>query len=129
MKVFEKRCAVCHQIGGEGKKVGPNLDGIGNRGLERMAEDILLPNRNVDVAFRATTIITKAGKVHTGLEQRTEGAQTILIDLTGKEIAIPKAEIDERLRSARSPMPENLGEMMSDEEFRNLLAWLLSVRS
>ena len=94
-----------------------------------MAEDILLPNRNVDVAFRATTIITKAGKVHTGLEKRTEGAQTILIDSTGKEIAIPKAEIDERLRSARSPMPENLGEMMSDEEFRNLLAWLLSVRS
>lgn len=129
LKVFEKRCAACHQIGGKGKKVGPNLDGIGNRGLDRVAEDILLPNRNVDVAFRATTIITKAGKVHTGLEKRTEGARTILIDSAGKEISIPKAEIDERLRSARSPMPENLGEMISDEEFRNLLAWLLSLRS
>jgi putative heme-binding domain-containing protein len=124
---FEKRCAACHQIGGKGKKVGPNLDGIGNRGLDRLAEDILIPNRNVDVAFRATTIITKAGKVFTGLEKRAEGARVILVDGTGKEISIPTADIDERVKSARSPMPENLGEMISDEEFRNLLAWLLTV--
>jgi putative heme-binding domain-containing protein len=129
LAVFEKRCAACHQVAGKGKKVGPNLDGIGNRGLDRLAEDIFMPNRNVDVAFRATTIITKAGKVFSGLEKRTEGARVILVDGTGKEISIPEADIDERVKSARSPMPENLGEMITDEEFRNLLAWLLSVRS
>ena len=129
LAVFEKRCAACHQVADKGKKVGPNLDGIGSRGLDRLAEDILTPNRNVDVAFRATTIVTKAGKVFSGLEKRTEGARVLLIDGTGKEISIPEADIDERVKSARSPMPENLGEMITDEEFRNLLAWLLSVRS
>src|SRR5581483_8462125 len=46
--VFEKHCAACHQIGGQGAKVGPQLDGIGNRGAERLLEDVLDPSRNVD---------------------------------------------------------------------------------
>src|SRR5262249_43793623 len=28
LKVYEKHCANCHQIGGKGAKVGPQLDGI-----------------------------------------------------------------------------------------------------
>ena len=54
--LYTKHCAVCHQLANEGAKVGPQLDGIGNRGLDRLMEDILTPNRNVDAAFRATTI-------------------------------------------------------------------------
>src|SRR5262249_21129052 len=42
--VFVKNCAVCHQIGGKGAVIGPQLDGIGNRGVERVAEDILDPS-------------------------------------------------------------------------------------
>src|SRR5262249_43280966 len=40
-KVFEKHCANCHQIGGKGAKIGPQLDGIGVRGLDRLLEDVL----------------------------------------------------------------------------------------
>src|SRR5262249_44197701 len=47
-KVFEKSCAVCHQLGGKGARIGPQLDGIGSRGLDRLLEDLLDPNRNVD---------------------------------------------------------------------------------
>ena len=48
--VFEKNCAACHQLRGRGGLVAPQLDGIGNRGLERILEDVLDPNRNVDAA-------------------------------------------------------------------------------
>ena len=34
--VFEKHCSACHRIGEEGNKIGPNLDGVGIRGLERL---------------------------------------------------------------------------------------------
>src|SRR5205823_1503149 len=30
--VYQKTCAACHRLGGEGGKVGPALDGIGMRG-------------------------------------------------------------------------------------------------
>src|SRR5262249_5804068 len=55
-KVYEKNCATCHQLNGKGTKVGPQLDGVGARGLDRLLEDVLDPNRNVDPAFRATRL-------------------------------------------------------------------------
>src|SRR5262249_19224719 len=53
-EVFTKFCAACHQLQGKGAKVGPQLDGVGIRGLDRLLEDVLDPNRNVDQAFRTT---------------------------------------------------------------------------
>jgi len=43
--VFKTHCAACHQIEGEGGLIGPQLTGIGFRGADRLAEDILDPNR------------------------------------------------------------------------------------
>ena len=49
--VFTATCSVCHRISVLGNLVGPQLDGIGARGAERLLEDILDPNRAVDPAF------------------------------------------------------------------------------
>ncbi len=128
-KLFTKTCAACHQIAGQGKKVGPNLDGIGNRGLDRLVEDILAPNRNVDVAFRSTTIVTDQGRVLNGLIKQTEGARLILVDSKGEELSVPTESIDQKIPSNLSPMPANFGETLTEEQFRQLLAYLLSLRS
>lgn len=124
--LYDKSCAVCHQMGGKGKQVGPNLDGIGNRGLDRLCEDVLAPNRNVDVAFRSSTILTDEGKVFVGLLKNSEGEQWTLINNKGDAIQIAEQSIDEHKKSMLSPMPANLGEDLNDEQFRNLLAYLLS---
>ncbi len=128
-KLFAKTCATCHQIAGQGKKVGPNLDGIGNRGLDRLVEDILAPNRNVDVAFRSSTIVTDQGRVLNGLIKRTEGARLVLVDSKGEEISVATDSIDQNVLSNLSPMPANVGETMTEEQFRQLMAYLLSLRS
>lgn len=128
-RLFEKNCSVCHQIAGKGKKVGPNLDGIGNRGLDRLIEDILAPNRNVDVAFRSTTIVTEQGRVLNGLIRQTEGARLILVDSKGEVLSVPTDSIDEKIPSSLSPMPANFGETLSKEHFDQLIAYLLSLRS
>ena len=36
--VFKKTCAACHRLNGAGGKVGPDLDGVGLRGAERLLE-------------------------------------------------------------------------------------------
>src|SRR5581483_3649096 len=38
-KVFAKTCTVCHSMDNQGGALGPHLDGVGNRGLERLLED------------------------------------------------------------------------------------------
>ncbi|MHC4876965.1 MAG: PVC-type heme-binding CxxCH protein [Planctomycetota bacterium] len=127
--IFRKSCAVCHQVGGQGRKVGPNLDGIGTRGVDRLVEDVLAPNRNVDVAFRSTTIVTVEGKVVSGLIKRTEGEQVILVNTKGEEVSLAKKIIDEQFPSALSPMPANFGESLSEDDFYHVMAYLLSLRA
>ncbi|MCA9213169.1 MAG: VCBS repeat-containing protein [Planctomycetales bacterium] len=125
--VFEKNCIACHQVGKIGKPFAPNLDGIGNRGLDRLLEDVLDPDRNVDHAFRATTIVTDGGKVLHGLAKDANDNQVRIVDSTGVEHLINRDAIEDEVRSNRSPMPANLGETLSKEELVNLMAYLLSL--
>jgi putative heme-binding domain-containing protein len=123
--VFEKNCAICHRVGTLGKVVGPQLDGIGNRGSERVIEDMLDPNRNVDLAFQTTTLALDSGKAVSGLLRREEGAVYVLIDNKGEEFTVPKKEVDERLTSRTSLMPEGLTKAFPEQDFNDLLAFLL----
>jgi putative heme-binding domain-containing protein len=126
--LFAKHCSACHQVAGKGTLLGPQLDGIGQRGLERVLEDVLDPNRNVDVNFRTTTVITKDGKIFSGLIRREEGATLVLADNKGKEFTVPLADIDERVKSNLSLMPANVAEILNEREFLNLVSFLLSQR-
>jgi putative heme-binding domain-containing protein len=129
VKVFEKHCAICHILANKGAKIGPQLDGLGNRGLDRLLEDIIDPNRNVDQTFRLTTINLKNGQILSGLVLREEGQVVVLADSQGKEIRVEKKDIEERNVSQMSPMPANLVEQIPEVDFYNLLAYLLEQRA
>lgn len=124
--VFEKSCAVCHQLDGQGAVVGPQLDGVGNRGLERIIEDVLDPSRNIDPAFRPSLVTLKDDTSITGLLRREEGEVAVFVDTLGKEITVPKKEIAERRESQLSLMPGNFGEALTTGEFSDLMAFLLA---
>ncbi len=128
-KVFEKNCAACHRLANKGGKIGPDLDGIGLRGVERLLEDTLDPNRNVDGAFRATVINTTEGKVLTGLVLREEGDIVVFADEQGKEQRINKRDIDERQQTPLSPMPANVAEKVTEAEYYDLLQFLLEQKT
>lgn len=124
-EVFKKSCAACHQIGREGQKIGPQLDGVGIRGLARLLEDILDPNRNVDAAFRSTTLVTDEGRVLTGLLRSDDGDVLVFADTKGKEFRVPRETIEEQSLSGLSLMPEDLGSQLPEQELYDLLAYLL----
>jgi putative heme-binding domain-containing protein len=127
--VFIKNCAPCHRLESQGSVVGPQLDGIGQRGAERLCEDILDPNRNVDRAFRSSLLTLKDGDVVSGLFRREEGELLVLADGTGKEITVSKAQVTERRESEVSLMPENFGEILSGVDFNDLMAFLMSKKA
>ena len=123
--VFKKSCTACHRINDLGGKVGPQLDGVGIRGIDRLLEDVLDPNRNVDGAFRATVIETKDGLVVTGLKLREEGKTVILGDNQGKEVRVRAEDIEEQRLSNLSPMPSNFADQLTEPELQSLIAFLL----
>ena len=125
-KLFEANCAACHQIAKQGGKVGPQLDGVGARGVDRLLEDILDPSRNVDQAFRSTILGLKDGQVVSGLLLKEEGEVIVIANAEGKEVRVPKMDVEEKVISPLSPMPANFAERVSAEDFNRLLAYLLS---
>jgi putative heme-binding domain-containing protein len=127
--IFEKHCGICHRIGEKGAKIGPNLDGVGIRGAERLLEDILDPSRNVDQAFRTTQIVSADGRILTGLALREEGEIVVLADVQGKEVRVPKDAIEQRVESQLSLMPSNVPDLVNEEEFVHLIGYLLSQRT
>ncbi len=126
--VFKKGCANCHQVAGQGAIVGPQLDGIGLRGAERLLEDTLDPNRNVDVQFRRTTLILEDGRVISGLVRREEGETLVVADEQGKEQSIAKSLVEEKNPSPLSLMPEKVAADLSADEFRDLMTYLTSLK-
>ncbi len=125
--LFKQHCAACHQFQGISEKIGPQLDGVGVRGLDRLLEDILDPNRNVDAAFRTTILLLADGQVVTGLVRREEGATLILADPKGKEFTVPLAEIETRKLSPLSLMPANFAETIPPTDLEQLVRYLGTV--
>jgi putative membrane-bound dehydrogenase-like protein len=126
--VFRRSCAACHRLAGEGAALGPALDGVGQRGPQRLLEDILDPSRNVDEAFRTTTITTADGRSVSGLRLRDEGADVVLADATGREIRVARADIEESAVTRLSPMPSNMAAQLGEQNLVDLLHYLLQPR-
>jgi putative heme-binding domain-containing protein len=124
-KVFTTHCAVCHKINDQGGTIAPQLDGLGKRGVERIVEDVLDPNRNVDAAFRVTILRLKGGDTAAGLLRREEGELLVLADSAGKEVSVPKAKVERRALSPLSPMPSNFHELIPAPDFNDLVAFLM----
>ena len=93
--------------------------------LGRTEEDILDPARNVDEAFRLTTVMTTDGRAISGLKLRDDGGDLILADTLGKEIRVAAGDIDEVRVSRLSPMPANVAELIGEENVPHLLEFLL----
>jgi len=126
--LFEANCAICHQIGGKGGMIGPQLDGIGNWGVRALTEKILDPNRNISESFRTYNIVMNDGKKQSGLYRRTEGEVMVFADITGKEFKVVKKDLKSHTPSPFTLMPDQFRHIFSEEEFGALLEYLLTVK-
>lgn len=124
-QVFAQTCTPCHRIGITGNLVGPQLDGIGVRGAERLLEDILDPNREVDPAFRLHILKLKDGSVTTGLVRREQDGALVYADVVGQEHSVPRAEVTADEVSPFSLMPSGFGEVLTEAQLHDLLRYLL----
>ena len=122
--MFSDRCAICHKLGDQGKVVGPQLEGVGTRGIARLSEDILWPDRNVDEAFRMSILLLEDGETINGLISERTAESLMVTDQTGKQRRILIEEIEQEKHSKLSLMPGNFEEVMSIDELASLIGYL-----
>jgi putative membrane-bound dehydrogenase-like protein len=117
-------CYRCHRVDGRGQNVGPDLSTIGQRERKFILESILHPSRDVAPHFQTWQIETGDGKIRNGLLTGTNDDKTTFIDEKGRPFTEAVGNIVEMRAVPTSIMPEGLTANLSDQEIRDLLAFL-----
>lgn len=122
-------CIGCHQIGDEGKQVGPPLTTIGNKlSREQFFEAILTPSASILMSFELWIVRTKDGSIKTGIKAEETDDHITLKDNNGEYIDIPTDKIADKKQSALSMMPEDITKSMSIQDLVNVVEYLQQQR-
>jgi putative heme-binding domain-containing protein len=119
-------CGKCHQIRGEGGKIGPDLSNLVHRDYESVMKDIVEPSAAINPDHLAYTVRLKSGDVLAGVIVDSTQESIVLGTVSGEPVPVPRAKIDRMEPSKLSLMPENLLQGMSSEQIRDLMTFLLS---
>jgi putative membrane-bound dehydrogenase-like protein len=121
-------CYKCHRSEGRGAEVGPDLSTIGRTERRSIVESILQPSALVAPHYQAWVIETNAGKLHTGLLIKTVLDEYTYLDAQGATFKLNTRDIAETRPATKSIMPDGLADLMTDQELRDLVAYLCSRR-
>ncbi|MFT3878393.1 MAG: c-type cytochrome [Gemmatales bacterium] len=119
-------CFRCHQVDGRGSEIGPDLSTIGRTEPQRILESLLQPSATVAPAYQAWTLAMHDGRVLNGILVRTYLDEYTYLDTQGKPFTVKTHDIAETKASTTSIMPEGLLKQLTDQEVRDLLAFLFS---
>jgi putative heme-binding domain-containing protein len=123
-KVFQRICAICHQLYGEGGKIGPDLTGSNRTDNTYLLSNILNPSGDVQEDYKLVVITTQDGRTYSG-NVVGENDRSLTFRVVNQEpITINKSQIITRDVSEKSMMPEGLLNNLSDAEVLNLIAYL-----
>jgi putative heme-binding domain-containing protein len=117
-------CYKCHRAEGRGAEVGPDLSTIGRTERRGIVESILQPSALVAPHYQAWVIETHAGKVHTGMLIKTVLDEYTYLDAQGQTFKLNTRDIAETRPATKSIMPDGLADLMTDQELRDLVAYL-----
>ncbi len=122
-------CSTCHAVGGQGGRVGPDLTRVGTvRSGRDILESVLLPSSTIAQGYENYQAVTKDGRVFSGVIARQAPEVVVLRDSSGAEVQLDRGGLETLQRQATSLMPEGLERNLSTEEFRDLLAYLQSLK-
>ncbi len=121
-EVFERTCAVCHTLFGQGGKIGPELPG-NFADADYLLQNIVDPNAIIGKDYQQVFITTKDGELHAGIIG-AEDKNSVTLKTLAEPVTILRAEIQSMEVSANSMMPEGLLGTMQEPEVRDLFLYL-----
>ena len=121
--IFQKTCANCHKLFGEGGKIGPDITGAQRTNLDYLLETLIDPSAAVAKDYQMEKIATTSGRTITGLVvEETEAAVTV--QTVNEKVIVPRGEIEVRATSQVSMMPDGLLEKLTQEQIRDLIGYV-----
>lgn len=123
-ELYRKSCLQCHRAGGEGYEAGPDLTAFRGRSPGQLLVDILDPNREVRTEYASHRILTKDGRLVEGLLVTEDATGVTLRRAQGERETVAPSEIEKRIATGLSLMPESYHEGLELQQLADLLAFI-----
>lgn len=124
--IFSATCGTCHQLFGQGQKVGPELTGSNRANLDYLLDNVLDPNALIGKDYQLNIFAMNDGRVMSGIVKQ-ETAQVYQIAMPGGiEFTLNKAEVKSREIAKVSTMPEGLFDALPPASVLDLVKYLQS---
>ena len=123
-EIFQRTCAMCHMLHGEGGNIGPDLTGSNRTNTTYLMSNILNPSGDVQEDYKLVVVTTQDGRTYSG-NIIGENDRNITLRVVGQDpVNINKSQILTRDVSEKSMMPEGLLNNLNNEEVLDLIAYL-----
>ena len=140
-------CTKCHAAGPGPSPLGPNLAEVrtvekGSPGatqsakgampsiVEHLVESLLEPSKTIRPEYRPVTILTEEGQSVSGIVVSESPEAIVLRDAAdpGREVTIPRTDIESRTESPVSLMPAGLVNLLADrQQFLDVVRYLAEI--
>jgi len=127
-EVFRSRCSTCHQIGGIGVNVAPDISDSREKKPEQILTDILDPNRAIDNNYVGYSVLLADGQVLSGIITAEAPTSLTIKQAEGKTATILRSEIEELRSTGKSLMPEGLEKDVTKEQMADLISFIKNWR-
>ena len=121
--MFNRVCASCHKLYGEGGEIGPDLTGSDRKNLHYILSNVIDPNAEIPNDYRTAIIRMKDNRVLIGVVRSREPKRITLVT-PSEVIFLPKRDVAKIDSQNYSIMPEGLIRVFKDQELRDLISYL-----
>jgi putative heme-binding domain-containing protein len=122
--LFEKHCSKCHKLDGKGFEIGPDLAPARTRPEATLLSDVLDPSRTLARGFTVYTLVTREGRVLTGLLGGESATSITLRREKGESDTILRKDVEELRASSKSLMPEGFEREVKPQDVADLIGYL-----
>ncbi len=118
-------CAQCHQLRGDGFRVGPELSNLSHRDYASVLKDIADPNATINPDAVGYTVTLKDGNAVVGTRLGESESELQIAQPGGAVAKLRKDDIAKIEPMSVSLMPAGLDKALTAEELRDLMTYLL----
>ncbi|QDS98463.1 PVC-type heme-binding CxxCH protein [Adhaeretor mobilis] len=123
--LFDRTCSKCHTLFGEGGTIAPDLTGSGRKSADYVIRNLIDPSEEIDATYRQTIVVTVDGRLFSGFIVQQDDHR-ITVRTQDTTVKLDMKDVDEVFTSNVSMMPDGMLNTLTDEQFRDLLAYLAS---
>ena len=127
-ELYLQTCGKCHTLFDDGGDVGPNLTSYQRDDLRAMLTAVVDPAAEVREGYETYLALMLDGRVVTGFLVDQDDRVVVLRGADGRNEVLPRPEIEELAGVPQSVMPSGLLDPMSDQQVRDLFAYLRSTQ-